>query len=143
QLIASGDFLQLPPVITTGQPLFAFQSKSWSSVIKSQFLLKTVYRQTDQDFIRALNWCRVTDLDDETVKLFSSLSRPIFKDFVPQCQPVYLFSTQQEIDQFNKARLSSIQPPVLVFQLCNWVRVKRDQHLLGSMLVNSAIKLKI
>jgi hypothetical protein len=130
-------------------------------VIKSQVLLKTVYRQHDEgicfiiarssfthiyhlpDFIRALNRCRIADLDDEIVQLFSSLSRPIPKDFLPQCQPVYLFSTRQETGDFNKCRLSSITSSPVVFKSYDWSKNKTTEHLFGTLPVDSSVKLKI
>lgn len=82
-------------------------------------------------------------MDDDTVKLFSSLSRPISKDFLPECQPVYLFSTRQEIHQFNKSRLSSLESPVVIFKSYDWVRIKKEERLLQDLPVDSTLKLKI
>lgn len=130
-------------------------------MIKSQVLLKTIYRQHDQgvcfivvpnsvthhyhllDFIRALNRCRIADLDDATVQLFCSLSRPIPKDFLPQCQPVYLFSTRQETGDFNKFRLSSITSSPVVFKSCDWSQNKKTERLFETLPVDSSLKLKI
>jgi hypothetical protein len=58
----SGDFHQLPPVAREGElPFrFAFEAKCWDSVIPPTNVvnLQTVFRQTDQAFIRILEGMR-------------------------------------------------------------------------------------
>lgn len=48
QVIATGDFFQLPPVNPNGDCKFAFEATSWNQVITKSVLLKQVFRQKDQ-----------------------------------------------------------------------------------------------
>jgi ATP-dependent DNA helicase PIF1 len=61
QLVLTGDFLQLPPVVkrrdggaASAGPLYAFQSTSWRRAIKHQLLLRTVHRQKESKFVELL-----------------------------------------------------------------------------------------
>jgi ATP-dependent DNA helicase PIF1 len=48
QLIVSGDFFQLPPVVKGGQVKFAFEDQKWTECIQRTFNLTKVFRQKDQ-----------------------------------------------------------------------------------------------
>jgi hypothetical protein len=43
QIIVTGDFFQLPPVTTSGQPKFAFEAKAWEECISRTVNLTQVY----------------------------------------------------------------------------------------------------
>jgi ATP-dependent DNA helicase PIF1 len=48
QLVFTGDFFQLPPVVAAGQPVsFAFESQSWKAGIQAHYTLTRVFRQKD------------------------------------------------------------------------------------------------
>lgn len=47
-MIISGDFFQLPPVTPLERTVFAFEAKSWKSVIQKTVTLKHVFRQKDE-----------------------------------------------------------------------------------------------
>ncbi|CAJ0576068.1 unnamed protein product, partial [Mesorhabditis spiculigera] len=60
QLVITGDFLQLPPVVPRGQePKFCFESPAWNVAVQTTILLKQVRRQDDAAFVRVLNEIRV------------------------------------------------------------------------------------
>lgn len=48
QLIVTGDFFQLPPVVRGGQVKFAFEAQKWGECIQRTFNLTKVFRQKDQ-----------------------------------------------------------------------------------------------
>lgn len=95
QVIVTGDFFQLPPVMKGGQPKFAFEAKLWNETIKRTFNLTKVFRQRDQgacsardrhsimlttmivDFVDMLNEMRFGKLSNKSIAKFKSLSRPI------------------------------------------------------------------
>lgn len=159
QLLWTGDFLQLSPVaLPREQPKYAFQAKSWARVIQNHILLTSVYRQSDQgiplsirislpnatlDFIHTLNCCRTANLDDKSVSLLSTLSRPISQNFLPNYDAIYLFPTRKEVDNFNKHRLLSIESPVVMFQSCDWCSGEKVKPLFKSLPVGPSVHLKI
>ncbi|RLN52913.1 hypothetical protein BBJ29_005455 [Phytophthora kernoviae] len=68
QLILSGDFFQLPPVgrRVRGQsgeqalsPLLCFESSAWVKGIAETVVLKEIFRQRDDEFVRILNAFRI------------------------------------------------------------------------------------
>lgn len=48
QVVVTGDFFQLPPVKPNGQSKFAFEAKSWRSVVTKTVMLTKVFRQKDE-----------------------------------------------------------------------------------------------
>lgn len=47
QVIITGDFFQLPPVNPNKVSKFAFEAKSWSTVVQRTVMLTQVFRQKD------------------------------------------------------------------------------------------------
>lgn len=47
QVIVTGDFFQLPPVNPNKVSKFAFEAKSWSTVVQRTVMLTKVFRQKD------------------------------------------------------------------------------------------------
>lgn len=54
QLIVTGDFFQLPPVVKGGQVKFAFEAQTWSECIPRTFNLTKVFRQKDQGIMQII-----------------------------------------------------------------------------------------
>ncbi|GMF36337.1 unnamed protein product [Phytophthora lilii] len=68
QLILSGDFFQLPPVgrrvrgqgaDTAPAPLLCFESSAWVRGVTEMVVLKEIFRQRDDEFVRILNAFRI------------------------------------------------------------------------------------
>ncbi|XP_065651221.1 ATP-dependent DNA helicase PIF1-like [Hydra vulgaris] len=67
QVIACGDFFQLPPV--TGQ--FVFKSQIWQHYMTEVLVLTQCFRQKDDEqFFRALNEIRFGQVSDQTIDYF-------------------------------------------------------------------------
>ena len=63
QMVFSGDFFQLPPVGTYGEPdteMFCFESPKWLTTfpMKNHIELETIFRQTDPVYINILSQIR-------------------------------------------------------------------------------------
>ena len=74
QVVFTGDFFQLPPIGTEGEPeteQFCFESPLWNSVFSAEnhVELKTMFRQTDPTYIRILQQVRYGNLDEEGCKM--------------------------------------------------------------------------
>ena len=85
QIIAAGDFLQLPPVVekrgrrpdnapdpSCPATPFCFLAKSWHTCMDMQLELKQVFRQSDQFFVELLNQLRYGQLSTEGSTLLTS-----------------------------------------------------------------------
>lgn len=108
QIIACGDYLQLPPV-TRGENKkgrFAFQSKAWKAAGFNVALLQKVFRQADAEFAAALNDIRVGNLSERAGKmLMSRLKQP---DPNPEKEPITIYTTNKDVDALNAAKLEAL-----------------------------------
>lgn len=77
QIVATGDFFQLPPVPDDGKiARFAFEAAKWKE-IDHTIALTNVFRQKDEDFVAMLNEMRIGKLTSQSIQNFRSLSRPL------------------------------------------------------------------
>ena len=110
QLILTGDFLQLPPVSSNipGEEaaLRTFQAKTWSKCIDELICLRTVFRQSDSEFIVALAKLRMGFIDESTMKLLHTLTRELPP--LDEGEPVNLYATRNRAERFNGEKLSNI-----------------------------------
>src|SRR5690242_13899452 len=105
QVIATGDFLQLPPVRTNdGEPYdWAFQSRAWESAEFKTISLEIVRRQDEPTFVRALSEFRVGHVWGDTARLLQSRVR----SFPPAGMP-RLFTHNVQVDKWNAFQLSEL-----------------------------------
>jgi len=122
QLICSGDFYQLPPVITReDRPAldaiypktdnhqgsgvgdgYAFQATRWKSREFANIFLKEVKRQSDDSFIHCLNQVRVGDASCIPF-IYENMSKSKLDDGIT------LFPTVKAADKFNEAKLEALE----------------------------------
>jgi len=104
QVIATGDFYQLPPV--KGDK-FCFEAKSWNQVFKVMIELTEIYRQKDLKFKKILNGIRYGDVSAEMETEIRKLERDI--QCPPGIEPTHLYPLRAEVDNENKIRLAQLQ----------------------------------
>ena len=106
QMIFTGDFLQLPPVVQSWENIvgpFCFQTSVWKSLNLENIYLKKVFRQSDELLINALNEVRSGLCSPTTKALF--LSRVGAKS---DSDMIALTSLNKEADEINNQKLSDI-----------------------------------
>jgi len=113
QIIFSGDFMQLPPIVKPEEkPLFiergswAFQSQVWQNLKLKIIYLKEVKRQDDPKFAMALNAIRAGFINEALDEYFFNTHKNIFPEGV---EPVRLLSTNMEVNRVNDKRLEKIK----------------------------------
>ena len=118
QLIALGDFYQLPPVVKPtaheelhglgpAEVVFAFESAAWSETIQCTLILKEVFRQRgDQEFVDMLNEMRAGKVSPENERKFRYLQRPLAQH--DGIEAAELFPTRAEVDYANNQRLYAL-----------------------------------
>jgi ATP-dependent DNA helicase PIF1 len=121
QVVFCGDFYQLPPVGTAGQPeteLFCFESPVWTQVFprKNHVQLQTIFRQVDPLYKSILLQIREGTLSEENAKILQGYVK---REFNPEehngCLPTKLFPTRAKTDFLNKLMFSKLADPEYTF----------------------------
>jgi|694.fasta_scaffold38381_5 hypothetical protein len=110
QVIAVGDFLQLPPVAKTGLYDWAFQSPCWAAMDFSSVSLRTVHRQDDPDFISILNQFR----EGTVTKAGAGILKRRVAMF-PSSRILRLFTHNTQVDKWNAYQLGALDSSEYTF----------------------------
>ena len=113
QIVATGDFFQLPPVSAGGESQFVFESNKWREVIEQTFNLTQVFRQKDSTFVTMLNEMRYGKMSPATVRAFAQLERT--PQLPENMTPTELFPLRRDVDRANQTRLDAIASEVRVY----------------------------
>ncbi len=129
QLIVSGDFLQLPPVIRESDknrfafenpdiPIqriygFAFESEAWQRFDFQTYSLSDVKRSSDSEFVHVLEKIRYGIRDDEVLHYIHSLIRPMPHDMQNH---TLLFGKNVSVDRHNIKELSALDGELYTFE---------------------------
>lgn len=115
QLLLIGDLLQLPPVVTEMErglifnyyaTEFFFSAKCFPALELLTIELKTIYRQSDRNFINLLNQIRSNQMESWD---YENLAERIQADFQPQ-EPGWISLTthNKQADAINEKELAKI-----------------------------------
>jgi ATP-dependent exoDNAse (exonuclease V) alpha subunit len=113
QLILSGDFLQIPPVIKKHENLetpWAFQTDLWEQLDLNYIYLKEIKRQDDAVLQKALNKVRLGEVTGNVKKFFDQTK------FNRVVDPVKLMSTNASVDKYNRQKLEKIEGEKLLLK---------------------------
>jgi ATP-dependent DNA helicase PIF1 len=122
QVIFTGDFFQLPPIGTDGEPdteKFCFESPLWNSIFKpeNQIELKTIFRQNDPIYVSILMQIRKGELDEENTKiLYKYLNRDFDETAHNGCVPTKIFPLRTKVDYVNTMMFSKIKEKEYIFE---------------------------
>lgn len=123
QICVIGDLYQLPPIVSRNEsevfaslyesPFF-FSSKSYLDNDFSIIELQKIYRQSEIDFINALNNIRNGNTDYELIDFLNSRLRKY--DEIKHKTPVVLTTTNYIADNINNRKLQQIDSKEFVYQ---------------------------
>lgn len=116
RVIMFGDFFQLPPV----ESKMIFHSPQWENLRLECIILKTIVRQTHQEFIKVLNnirWGRITDEDIQWLK--DNTSKNSLDDSTS------LFPVNSKVEDDNFRRLDSISGDIVEITACDSFMYKK------------------
>ena len=112
QLIVTGDFLQLPPVIKNlrpGMKRFAFETESWKRCFsRHQYELTHVFRQSDRDFVDVLQDVRHGRVTDRAHKALTARVGAEL-DCSDGIEPTQLLALRAAVSRINGVRLSQLE----------------------------------
>jgi ATP-dependent DNA helicase PIF1 len=123
QVVFTGDFYQLPPIGTHGEPdtnQFCFESNTWNQVFKPEnhIELKTIFRQTDPIYINILQQVRNGNLDKHNESILKTRLNPKYnEDEYNGCIPTKLFPLRSKTDYINKMMFDKLNEQEYVYNL--------------------------
>lgn len=106
QVVAVGDFLQLPPVAKSGRYDWAFGSKSWAGAGFLPCYLTRIHRQDDPAFVAALNSFREGRVSRDVADTLAGRVRM----FVDR-RVVRLMTHNAQVDKWNAYQVGEIDAP--------------------------------
>ncbi len=129
QLLVSGDFLQLPPVIREAEkrhfmmdnpdiPInriygFAFESEAWQRFDFVMYNLTEAKRSSDEHFIDILDKIRHGVKDTEVIEYIHSLIRPMPQDMQNN---TLLFGKNVSVERHNAKELQALDGELYAFE---------------------------
>jgi ATP-dependent exoDNAse (exonuclease V) alpha subunit len=139
QVIATGDFLQLPPVRKSDDEPYdwAFQSRAWEAAEFKTISLEIVRRQDEPAFVRALSEFRVGHVWGETARLLQSRVR----SFPPAGMP-RLFTHNVQVDKWNAFQLSELPGEESVLEAEQGGPEHQREFLTKNLLTPATLRLK-
>jgi ATP-dependent DNA helicase PIF1 len=123
QVVFTGDFFQLPPIGTEGEPeteQFCFESPLWNSVFSAEnhVELKTMFRQTDPTYIHILQQVRYGNLDEEGRKMLRGyVNRKLDTEKLHGIVPTKLFALRIKTDMVNSQMFAQLTGKEYVFEM--------------------------
>jgi ATP-dependent DNA helicase PIF1 len=115
QVILVGDFYQLPPIESPDEPetgAFCFQSKKYFDAfpINNHVVLKTIFRQTDPQYIKILNEIRCGEVSEESASTLQTyLNRSYDESKYNGAALTKLFPIRARVDSTNQAMFSQLK----------------------------------
>lgn len=130
QVVFSGDFYQLPPI---GDPedlsgmsgAFCFEHPSWTETFPTTIQLGTIFRQTDQRYVRILNQIRVGRITRSTQDLLVErhlatkleATRLAAAPDERRFKPTILLPRRRDVDAINAIELRKLEGPRATYKL--------------------------
>ena len=139
QVIATGDFLQLPPVRTdeTQRYDWAFLSPAWASAEFKTIILETVRRQDEPAFVKALGNFRVGRVWGDTARLLQSRVRSN-----PAANMPRLFTHNLQVDKWNNFQLGGLPGDDIVLEAEQSGPDHQREFLTKNLLTPATLRLK-
>jgi ATP-dependent exoDNAse (exonuclease V) alpha subunit len=138
QVIATGDFLQLPPVRTEKEPHdWAFGSEAWGEAAFRTVMLEEVKRQDEPEFVRALSNFRRGCVWGADARLLQSRIRSF-----PPASLTRLFTHNIQVDKWNNFQLSELPGEPVVLESRTQGPEHQVEFLRKNLLTPSTLVLK-
>ena len=121
QVVFIGDFFQLPPIETHGQPdsgKFCFETPLWYATFKPEnhIELKTIFRQQDPTYINILQEIRQGEISESSIEILSQhVNRKCEES--NEKTPTKLFPNRVKADLTNSTMYSKINEHEIVYNI--------------------------
>lgn len=115
QIVLTGDFYQLPPIETAGDPesgKFCFESIEWKKIFsyENHVVLTKIFRQNDEVYINILNEIRKGELSEDNAKLLSGyVNRTYDKEAHNGVSLTKLYPIKNSVDFINNSMFNALE----------------------------------
>lgn len=119
QIVFSGDFYQLPPVMRDDNDdptaaAFCFESPIWKTTFQETIQLKKIFRQTDLVYTTILNQIRVGKLYKSSLDILTPhIGKPLPETFVP----TILLPRRRDAEMINAVELAKLTGEEKIYNL--------------------------
>jgi ATP-dependent exoDNAse (exonuclease V) alpha subunit len=143
QVVFTGDFFQLPPVVRNGNEyestdVFAFMSKAWKESKPVVCYLTEQFRQEDDQLSNILNAIRAGEVEeDHYLTLKESAQKPHADDHIK------LYTHNENVDLINKREFDLIQAETRIFEMISKGKGPLLASLKNNCLADEVLELKI
>ncbi|NBV06352.1 MAG: hypothetical protein EBS06_03830 [Proteobacteria bacterium] len=142
QIIAFGDFLQLPPITRDNQNYdFCFNSKTWKNLDFEAVVLEKAFRQSDAEFVRILNNLRFGKISAEDREVLESRIKA--KDENKIIRPTILTTHNYKVEKINELELQKIPQPEVQYKANYNGAPEKIEFLRRNCLAQETLRLKV
>jgi ATP-dependent exoDNAse (exonuclease V) alpha subunit len=142
QVVFTGDFYQLPPVVREGNgyestDVFAFMSKAWKEAKPVVCYLTGQFRQEDDELSNVLNAIRAGEVEEEHyLVLQESSKKPHTEDHIK------LYTHNEIVDEINRRAFNALQGEAKVYEMVTRGKGPLLASLKGNCLAEEKLELK-
>jgi len=140
QVIASGDFFQLPPISREPkEQKFAWQSPTWRDLDFKTCYLEFKFRQDDSRLIDVLDDIRSGTISDTTYQILESCH---LKDLNINHRPTRLYTHNMDVDRINDDELNKLTTPAKEYSYSSKGSKKHIEKIFNTSMVIKELTLK-
>ncbi|MCL2869293.1 PIF1 family DEAD/DEAH box helicase [Candidatus Saccharibacteria bacterium] len=150
QVVLSGDFFQLPPVVRRDEQPdydinelpktnFAYHSKSWQNLDPVILYLDSQYRQTDDDFLNILSKIRAGQITRADAEKIAARYRANLNQ---QTEITELHTTNRDVDAINNRHMTALPGEFVDFTMTHTGSQNHVDRLKRSCLAPELLQLK-
>tara|TARA_A100001011_G_scaffold400863_1_gene520138 strand:+ start:202 stop:1536 length:1335 start_codon:yes stop_codon:yes gene_type:complete len=143
QVVASGDFYQLPPVCTDSdnmiQSRFCFQSNLWDTIFEpqNQFIFDVNFRQNDdKEYFKMLQEIRCGTPSFDTIENLVLCSKKKFIESEDNAsKPTYIYPTKKMVDKINQQEINKLMTIVNVVSHTYVCGLKKQETMISDKFI--------
>ncbi|MEM7020114.1 MAG: AAA family ATPase [Pseudomonadota bacterium] len=143
QVIFSGDFFQLPPVIKGHAPsreVFAFMAPVWVELGLKIAYLSDTFRHEDSPLLNLLNDIRAGQVSNETFAKIQNKLEP--SPIIADQDAIKLYTHNADVDAMNQRELNKLPAPLKVFNAISKGSKTLVESLKKSVLAPEQLQIK-
>ena len=142
QLIAVGDFLQIPVVSRSSVKYFCFESDIWDGMnIETKILTEIVRQDGAGKFAKTLSKVRIGDVCDDTMDLLDTCIGRKFPD--DGIEATRLYCVNKDVNLYNQQRLDQIDSTEHIYDAIDSGNKKHEAYFDKNCPAPKTLRLKV